>query len=138
MKEINVNFKIQENEKGRCFLVASSNRSKKILKRELDGETYDALINTRSEKTFLEIATALFNAPLKPEEELIIKCFPSKDHDDAHMWAYTDNGSGNIGDISMIFVSKESYNKFCQNTTINKLEIAYKEFQELIDSRIIQ
>ena len=52
MKEINVNFKIQENEKGRCFLVASSNRSKKILKRELDGETYDALINTRSEKTF--------------------------------------------------------------------------------------
>lgn len=135
MKELNVSFKVEQDGKGRCFLVASSPRLKKPLTRkQIDYESYDILENEGNSKKFFEFALEKFSEPKNPEERLIISCFPSKgEYDDARMWAHNDS----ITDISMLFVSKEVYEDFIDSPSIYKLEIAYKAFKEQIESRVV-
>lgn len=135
MKELDVRFKVEQDGKGRCFLVASSPRLKKPLTRkQIDIETYEYLESERNSRKFWEMAIDRLSEPKNPQERLVISCFSSKDeHNDARMWAHNDN----MTEISMLFVSKEIYEDFIQSPSIYKLEIAYKAFKQTIESRVV-
>ena len=143
--KLELNFYI-DNDGNHCVAISSPSCEKKVVQK-IDMVNYHDImdkihdLNTSEEdlKNIISSVAAKLSGE-KLMENIKIFAHKCKSDDDMELYALDveiPNDCGGWYQHSCVYIDKETYTRFCQGSTMQKLNIAFHSFEEFINSGIL-